>query len=422
MDSHRKSAFFSVIDIEATGIYPTAHDRVIELAVVRLNSSLEIEDEYVTLLNPERDIGRTDIHGICSADVLNAPTFTQIAGDVAERIGGTIMAGHNLRFDLGFLNAEYTRLGISVPALPTICTLELAYKIFPEAPSRKLAACCEAAGIQHENEHSALGDARATACLLIHYLKTSRIHRDSYAKTLESLRTWTASKDWLSLRPSGLSLTRQVSARQTAQERAYLARLVERTLGDEAASACEADYLTLLDRALEDRVVTKDEADNLINIALSWGMSRSEVLNAHRGYLATLVSEALVDGSVAPIERRDLENICDMLDLNRATLDELLSAPRHHSKQANDSLAGMTVCFTGELVGQIDGIRITRDIAESLAGNAGLLIQSSVTKNLDILVVADPNTQSGKARKARDYGVRIIAEPVFWRAIRADVQ
>ena len=48
---------------------------------------------------------------------------------------------------------------------------------------------------------------------------------------------------------------------------------------------------------------------------------------------------------------------------------------------------------------------MSRDIAETLASQAGLVIVSSVTKKLDILVVADPHTQSNKARKARDYGI-----------------
>jgi DNA polymerase III subunit epsilon len=43
----------------------------------------------------------------------------------------------------------------------------------------------------------------------------------------------------------------------------------------------------------------------------------------------------------------------------------------------------------------------------------GLIAKRSVSKKLDILVVADPNTLSGKAKKARDYNTRIIAENVF---------
>jgi DNA polymerase-3 subunit epsilon len=41
-------------------------------------------------------------------------------------------------------------------------------------------------------------------------------------------------------------------------------------------------------------------------------------------------------------------------------------------------------------------------------------VQASVTKSLDILVLADPDSMSGKAKKARQYGTRLVAERVFW--------
>jgi DNA polymerase-3 subunit epsilon len=53
---------------------------------------------------------------------------------------------------------------------------------------------------------------------------------------------------------------------------------------------------------------------------------------------------------------------------------------------------------------------------------AGLEVADSVTKKLDILVVADPHTQSGKARKARQYGTRIVHEPVFWQMLGVTVK
>jgi DNA polymerase-3 subunit epsilon len=46
-----------------------------------------------------------------------------------------------------------------------------------------------------------------------------------------------------------------------------------------------------------------------------------------------------------------------------------------------------------------------------------LSIRDSVTKDLDLLVMADPYSQSGKAKKARQYGTRVMAEAVFWQAI-----
>jgi DNA polymerase-3 subunit epsilon len=46
-----------------------------------------------------------------------------------------------------------------------------------------------------------------------------------------------------------------------------------------------------------------------------------------------------------------------------------------------------------------------------------MVVKKNVTKHLDLLVTADPDSMSGKAKKARDYGVRIVAEPVFWQMV-----
>ncbi len=46
-----------------------------------------------------------------------------------------------------------------------------------------------------------------------------------------------------------------------------------------------------------------------------------------------------------------------------------------------------------------------------------MTVLKGVTKKLDVLVLADPKSQSGKARKARKYGTRLIAETAFLRAI-----
>lgn len=73
-------------------------------------------------------------------------------------------------------------------------------------------------------------------------------------------------------------------------------------------------------------------------------------------------------------------------------------------------------------MGRIGGLPITRHQAEALAEQAGLQVRERVTKDLDILVVADPYTRSGKAEAARRYGVRIMAEAAFWRAIGVQVE
>jgi DNA polymerase III epsilon subunit-like protein len=418
---------FAVIDLETTGIYAGGHDRVVEVAIIRADPSGVVIDEYTTLVNPRRDIGPSPIHGIMAEDVLHAPVFEEIAGDVADRLDGAILAAHNLRFELGFIGAELERCGIALPPMPAVCTLHLAFRICPTLPSRKLGWCCEEAGIRHEDEHNALGDARATAALLSVYLR----------RAME--RGWRALPDlgcdvcglphssWReTVRPSGKRLCRSAAAERAREGRTYLARLVERLAGQDTNDPRTAEYLSLVDRVLEDRIVTQAEAEGLVAAAVSWGMTREDVLAAHRVYLSSLVTQALSDGVVSPAERRDLEAVCDMLGLHRAALEELLAgsprASRPASTSTTDGLAGKTVCFTGELCGRINGAPITREQAEEMAVRAGLVVKSGVTKKLDVLVCADAHSQSGKAKKAREYGVRIMAEPAFWRALGITVE
>lgn len=86
---------FAVVDVETTGLFPERHDRIIEIAIVRVDSRGETIDEYVTLVNPLRDIGPTHIHGITARDVCNAPDFSEIGGDVMHRLAGSVFVGHN---------------------------------------------------------------------------------------------------------------------------------------------------------------------------------------------------------------------------------------------------------------------------------------------------------------------------------------
>lgn len=64
---------FSVLDTETTGLFPGGHDRIAEIAIVRMNRHGEVLDRWETLINPERDLGKQSLHGIQSRDLLSAP-------------------------------------------------------------------------------------------------------------------------------------------------------------------------------------------------------------------------------------------------------------------------------------------------------------------------------------------------------------
>jgi DNA polymerase-3 subunit epsilon len=138
----------------------------------------------------------------------------------------------------------------------------------------------------------------------------------------------------------------------------------------------------------------------------------------------------LADGVVSDAERRDLHAVARLLGQDDSQLDGVLETaamqlasayPNITTPTDKDQLQGQRLCFTGQIQSTIGGQPISRDIAEILATQAGFIVANSVTKKLDILVVADPYTQSGKAKKARKYGTRILSEAVFWRMLGANV-
>ena len=407
---------FAVVDLETTGLFPK-HDRVIEVAVVNLADDCTLTDEWSTLVNPDRDVGPTDIHGITASDVRSAPRFHDVCGDLAHRLQGCVLVAHNIKFDLGFLEREFRRARVSMPSVVSLCTLALAYELEPDAARRRLPDCCQRAGITVEQWHSALEDAKLTARLLDAYIEMA--NASGVAGVLETVARAHAfpKEPWHDFPPpSGRHLSRQLARIQEGAPESYLKRLIQRLPADEAPGPAEAQYLNLLDRALEDRRITLDESQLLIEEATRYGLSPSRVQACHYLYLSSLVRRANADGLVTPEERTDLEFVAELLGIARSGLEALL--PTSPSVPATEEgLRGKRICFTGASLCRLNGYPLTRELAEELAERSGVLVVSTVTKKTDLVVAHDPETMSGKGRKAREYGIQIMRESEFWAAL-----
>ena len=422
-----KDMEFAVLDVETTGLFPGGHDRIVEIAVIKTTGAGEILDEYATLVNPRRDLGPVAIHGIHATDVISAPPFDDIAGDVTDRVSGSVLAGHNVLFDISFLAAELARLGVELPTLATVCTLALSCRVSLPAPNRRLASCCQALGIPLHQWHSALDDARATAELLSALM---RIVGWKMMRDLGCEGGTLTPGSFPHLRRSGVTFTRPAAAIARQEQENYLSALVARmplssSAGASAKGQAVLAYLDLLDRALEDRYITPAEAESLVALAGDWGMSPDDVKEAHAQYLQALADAAMADQVLSSAEREDLVAVTKWLGLDSGDLDHALS--RAQSEIAQDGikgvgredadLAGKTICFTGEMRCTIRGEPISREMAQYFARRAGLVVKSGVSKKLDLLVSADPLSLSGKATKARQYGTCVVAEAVFWQMI-----
>jgi DNA polymerase-3 subunit epsilon len=146
------------VDLETTGT-SAGDDRVTEVGIVRVEAGRAIE--WSSLVNPECSIPSEiqALTGISNAMVATAPTFANIASEVAARIAGCVFVAHNARFDYGFLKHEFGRLGQAFTAR-VLCTVKLSRRLFADAPRHSLDSLIERHHLPSQDRHRALGDAR----------------------------------------------------------------------------------------------------------------------------------------------------------------------------------------------------------------------------------------------------------------------
>jgi DNA polymerase-3 subunit epsilon len=422
---------FVVVDVETTGLFPNNTDRIVEFAAIQMLGNGEILNSYVTLVNPNRDLGATHIHGITAREVKGAPSFKDIAGDVLAFLAGDVFVAHNVSFDYRFLEAEFARLGCTLPKPPLLCTMRLSKMVDQNVPGRTLGACCAYFGVPHESSHSAYHDAFAAAKLLEKELLRTKSDMGATLYDIGISDLPKGRKHWPKFAVTGISYTRSDAAGNIAKEIPYVTRLVSRLPSKTGIQSELDDYLALLDRVLEDRRIEPHEVENLFNLALDLGMSRDQAQEAHHEYMRDLIRLALADGIITELEQQDLEEVASLLCLSKRKLEELVCELKNvdgisidpcFTPSTSGEIAGKSVCFTGQMLCKVNGEKVSRSMAQKIAEENGMIVKKGVTMDLDILVMADPESMSGKAKKARKYGSRIIAETVFWRMVGVEFE
>lgn len=155
-----------VLDTETTGLDPKQGHRVIEVAAIELNGRKVSEQNFHRYLNPEREIdeGAAAVHGLTLDRLQDEPKFIEIAPALLEFISGAELIIHNAPFDMGFLNAELTRMGLPPLDNPVIDTLKVAKELHP-GKKNNLNALCDRYQIDnsHRTLHGALLDTELLA-------------------------------------------------------------------------------------------------------------------------------------------------------------------------------------------------------------------------------------------------------------------
>ena len=371
----------AVVDTETTGVYD--RDRVVEIAIVTMSLDGQVIDIWESLIQPERDVGPTHIHGITASMLAKAPVFGDLVGDISTRLQGACLAAHNLPFDERLLRGEFSRLGIDLTVVGGVDTLA--------ATASKLALACAQYSVPLVGAHRARTDALATAELLVH------IAQDCTPGSPAALSEVSE--------PSGLVLRRQDTQPVVIPEPPLITYLASR-LGHVGVSAQVLAYLELVDRAVADLHLDSSERAELAGLAARLGLTPAEIVQAHRRFVNELIDAAVADHELTDEEYSTLVRVAAALEIDQQLVERRTKSLRQTAISVRCH-RGLTVAFTG------NHPTYSREALEAHAERMGMTIGGGVTKKTDLLVAADPNSESGNATKAHRYGVPVVGAADF---------
>jgi DNA polymerase III epsilon subunit family exonuclease len=163
VDAFKAGKPFVVFDVETTS-RDVKQGSLVEIGAVKVVKG-KIEDRWSTLVNPGLPIVGRQLHGITDEDVKDAPTPAKAAQTFMEWAGDAMLVGHNVGFDIGFIEAALEADRRIEPGR-YLDTLVIAREAYPDG-DLKLGDLAKFFSLEVEPNHRALPDAEATAQLLI---------------------------------------------------------------------------------------------------------------------------------------------------------------------------------------------------------------------------------------------------------------
>ena len=152
---------YVVLDLETTGL-DIDRDEIIEIAAVRVRRGI-LMDEFQTLVRCAKPISAeiTALTGIDNEMLLGQPGIYEILPELSDFIGDAVLVAHNAAFDSQFLQKYWPDDRVWLD------TLTMTQIAFPCLPSYALSSLTTSLGVENDQAHRALSDARATAEIFI---------------------------------------------------------------------------------------------------------------------------------------------------------------------------------------------------------------------------------------------------------------
>ena len=172
---------FVAIDTETTGLSATRNE-IIEVSAVRYRYGHAV-GAYETLIKPSTPVNPfvSILTGITNKKLKDAPSADDVIFPLLNFIGSSVLVGHNIGFDLQFLNCLAERNGVPPLSNDSIDTLHVARQAFPGMKSHKLSDLAAAFDLPGDGFHRAGYDSRMSAEVLLYIARGGEI-----VKTVES--------------------------------------------------------------------------------------------------------------------------------------------------------------------------------------------------------------------------------------------
>ncbi len=295
----------AVIDLETTGLVPGG-DRIAEISIVRIDPNGTLQLVLDTLINPQRPMSSTNIHGIRDEDVADAPTFADVAGDVVRALHGAALASYNVYFDAPFLQHELSDLG--VPRLPPRLCLMYLRPMLRLGNRCSLGDACRAHGLDYTQSHQASSDALAAARLWQLCVAASRQAGISTFSELAQTTSHKFVKSWSDdflLPPLGADL------RAGARQKSRTAPDAASSIGVDAHRRETAlhEYAEALKVVLSDLVISPEEQAYLSRKRTELRLSSTEQRAVHARIFADILRACADDRVITDDEDEILRSL-----------------------------------------------------------------------------------------------------------------
>ncbi len=291
----------AIVDFETTGI-AAGRDRVIEASVVRIDPGEKPKLVFDTLVNPCRKVSATEIHGITDADVKDAPSFSEIAGDLLKSLEGCVLAAYNVYFDMKFLNFELTNAGIQHEA-PHFCLMYMRPMLGLGARC-KLQDACDAHGVNFQSTHVAADDALASGGLMEFYLSELRQQNVVTYQDLGRLKKYKFQQSFANDPfPSASKLNVTPIGKFHSRNKPSM------SIPADSRKIAIRDYWDALKTVLADLIITDEELDYIKAERKRLGLAKEQIRMLHARAFSSAISQFIDDEWLDDSELRKLRRL-----------------------------------------------------------------------------------------------------------------